>query len=164
MPQISQLAATYASQIFWLAVIFGLVYFGIGRGMLPKIEATVDARDRKIAEDLAAAERARAAADATEEAYRTRMAEARAEAVKATAEAKAAAARDAETQVKAADADLAVKAAEAEERLRAAQAQALAGVQDVAAEAAQDIVARVSGVAVDRVDAANAVRAALARA
>jgi F-type H+-transporting ATPase subunit b len=164
MPQISQLAATYASQIFWLAIIFGLIYFGIGRSMLPKIEATVDARDRKIADDLAAAERARATADATEEAYRTRMAEARTAAVKATAEAKAAAAQAADQRVKAADAVLADQAAEAEARLRAAQADALAGIEDVAAEAAQDIVTRVSGAHVDRADAVGAVKAALARA
>jgi len=164
MPQISQLAATYASQIFWLLIIFGLVYFGIGRGMLPKIEATVDARDKKIADDLAAAERARAAADTTEEAYRVRMAEVRAESVKATADAKAAAARETEERVKAAGAMLADRGAEAEARLHAAQAQALAGIEDVAAEAAQDIVARISGINVDRVAATGAVKAALARA
>ena len=63
MPQISQILDTYASQLFWLLIVFGLVYFTIGRGMLPKVEATMDARDRKIADDLAAAEIARAEAD-----------------------------------------------------------------------------------------------------
>ncbi|RZM11681.1 MAG: ATPase, partial [Sphingomonas sp.] len=33
MPQLSQVAATYASQIFWLLVTFGLLYFVVGRGM-----------------------------------------------------------------------------------------------------------------------------------
>ena len=37
MPQIQQLAATYASQIFWLLITFGLLYFGIARTMLPKV-------------------------------------------------------------------------------------------------------------------------------
>jgi F-type H+-transporting ATPase subunit b len=63
MPQISQILETYASQFFWLLIVFGLIYFTIGHGMLPKIEASMDARDRKIADDLAAAERARAEAD-----------------------------------------------------------------------------------------------------
>ena len=57
MPQISQILETYASQFFWLLIVFGLIYFTIGKGMLPKIEANMDARDRKIADDLAAAER-----------------------------------------------------------------------------------------------------------
>ena len=162
MPQIAQIAATYASQIFWLVIVFGLIYFGIGRGMLPKIEKTVEARDRKIADDLAAAERARAKADETEEAYRARMDEARATALKATQEAKTRAALDAEKRVKAADAELAVKAAEADARLKAAQMQALSGIEDVAAEAAQDIVMKISGASVGKTEAASAVKAALA--
>ena len=46
MPQISQIAATYASQIFWLLITFGILYFGIGKMMVPKVMATVDARVR----------------------------------------------------------------------------------------------------------------------
>jgi F-type H+-transporting ATPase subunit b len=161
MPQIAQILDTYASQIFWLVIVFGLIYFGIGRAMLPKIEGTVEARDRKIAGDLAAAEAARAQADADEEAYRARIEATRAEAMKATQEAKSAAALDAEKRVKAADAELAAKAADADARLRAAQADALAQIEDVATEAAQEIVAKVSGAQVARDEAASAVRVAL---
>ena len=50
--------------------MLGLIYFGIGQGMLPKIQSTVELRDKQIADDLAAAEQARAEADETEEAYR----------------------------------------------------------------------------------------------
>ena len=164
MPQIAQIAATYASQIFWLLITFGLIYFGIGKAMLPKIESTVEARDKKIADDLAAANRARAEADATEEAYRTAMDTARASALKVTQEAKAAATREAEVQVKARDAEFAVKSDAATARIAGSRRDALASIEDVAAEAAQDIVARISGVTVDRGEAANAVRNALAHA
>ena len=60
----------YLSQWFWLLLVLGRIYFVVGRGIVPKVEATVDPRDTKIAADLAAAERAQAEADATEEAYR----------------------------------------------------------------------------------------------
>lgn len=164
MPQIAQIAATYASQIFWLLIVFGLIYFGIGKAMLPKIESTVEARDRKISDDLAAAQRARAEADGTEEAYRKAMDSARASALKATQEAKAQAGRDAEIRVKARDVELAEQNAAAEARIAAARTTALSSIEDVAAEAAQDIVARISGVTVDRAEAASVVRAALTRA
>ncbi|MBS0283271.1 MAG: ATPase, partial [Proteobacteria bacterium] len=72
MPQISQLAATYASQIFWLLLTFGIVFFIVGRGMLPRVQKTIDSRDRSIADDLAAASRARDEADKAEEAWRLR--------------------------------------------------------------------------------------------
>ena len=63
MPQIAQLAETYSSQIFWLLVIFGLVFFVIGRGMVPRVMDTVAMRDNQIAGDLAAAQAARDQAD-----------------------------------------------------------------------------------------------------
>ncbi len=59
MPQIAQAGAIYASQLFWLAIVFALIYFGIGRGMVPRIEKTIEDRNARIQCDLAAAERAR---------------------------------------------------------------------------------------------------------
>jgi F-type H+-transporting ATPase subunit b len=162
MPQISQIASTYAGQIFWLLIVFGLIYFGIGRAMLPKIEATVDMRQRKVADDLAAAEAARVAADATEEAWRTKMATARAEAQAETAAAKTKAALAAEKRVKAADVKAAAKIAEAETSIRASTDAALSSIESAAAEAAQDMVAKLSGAKVTATAAATAVREAMA--
>src|SRR5690349_592920 len=96
MPQISQLAATYASQIFWLLLTFGIVFVVIGLGMVPKIQANVDQRDQTVTGDLAAAEAARAAADKAEEEWRTRENAIRADAQKVIAEARATAAKSTE--------------------------------------------------------------------
>ncbi|MBV9840254.1 MAG: ATPase [Sphingomonadaceae bacterium] len=164
MPQIDQLSQIYASQIFWLLVVFGIIYFVIGRGMMPKIEATVDARDHKIAEDLAAADRARKSAEATEADYTARIAEARAIAQKATAEAKSAAAAELEAKTKAADAATAEKLAAAEAQLEAARQAALGQIESVATEATQEIVQRLSGIVIDRDAAEAGARAALAKA
>ena len=60
----------YLSQFLWLAIALGFIFFVIARGMVPKIQATVDAREQRIAGDLEAAQRARAAADETEAAWR----------------------------------------------------------------------------------------------
>src|SRR3954465_15276550 len=114
MPQINQLPFIYASQLFWLAVTFGLIFFGIGLGMVPKIQSTVAARDQRISDDLAEAERARAAADETEAAWRLRTDESRAEAMKLTASAKQDTARETETRIKAADAEAHAKVEAAE--------------------------------------------------
>jgi F-type H+-transporting ATPase subunit b len=162
MPQIAQIASTYAGQIFWLLIVFGLIYFGIGRAMLPKIEATVDMRQRKVADDVAAAEAARVAADATEEAWRTKMAAAKAEAQAETAAAKTKAALDAEKRVKTADVKAAAKVAEAETSIRSATAAALSSIESAAAEAAQDMVAKLSGAKVTASAASAAVKQAMA--
>lgn len=162
MPQIAQIAETYASQIFWLVIVFGLIYFGIGKAMLPKVEGVVEARDKKIADDLAEAGRAREKADEIEADYRARIDAAHADAQQAAATAKAKATADAEKRVKAADAELAQKIADAEAKLATAKADALSGVEEVAAEAALDIVGKVSGTAVSKEAARDAVKAAMA--
>lgn len=161
MPQIAQIDATFASQLFWLILTFGLIYLLIGRGMLPKIEATVEARDRRIAEDLEAAQRARTVADEAEEAYRARSEANRVEALKVTQAAKDAAARAAAERVAAADAETNQRVASAETRIRSSADAALAEIDVVAAEAAQEMVARLSGATVSREQAAEAVRTAL---
>jgi F-type H+-transporting ATPase subunit b len=162
MPQIAQLAEVAYSQFFWLLLVLALIYFGIGRAMLPKIQSTVDARDSRIKDDLIAAERAKADADATEEAYRLRMDASRAEALKVTQAAKQATAREGEERVRAADAEIGEASAAAETRLRAATQATLADIEDVAAEAVEQIVAKLAGLTVGRAKAAQAVKAAMA--
>ena len=161
MPQINQLADVLYSQLFWLLLTLAIIYFGVGKAMVPKILSTMDARSGRISDDLAAAEAARRAADATEEAYRARMAESRTEALKVTGAAKQESARATEGRVAAADAATREKIEAAEARLRAATDAALADIEGVAAEAAQDMVARLAGVTVGRDEADQAVKAAL---
>ena len=162
MPQIAQIAETYASQIFWMLLTFGFVFFVIGRGMVPKVQATADARDAKITGDLDAAKAAFARADEAEADYRARDAENRAVAQATLARAKADAAKASEVQLAAADADIAGLIGAAEARIQAATSAAEAEIETVAAEAARDMVARISGVDASDEAARNAVKAALA--
>jgi F-type H+-transporting ATPase subunit b len=161
MPQLSQLSDVVLSQLFWLTLVLGFIYFVIGRGMLPKIQSTVDQRDLQIADDLAAADRARTEADASEEAFRLRMDESRAEAMKKTAAAKQEGAKATEQKIAKADASIQAKLAKAEEKIRASRDEALANIESVAAELTQDIAGKVAGISVSREDAAKAVKAAL---
>lgn len=162
MPQIEQLATTYSSQIFWLLVFFGIVFFVIGRGMLPKVVATMDGRDKQIADDLAAAEAARAAADAEEEAWRAHANRQRAEAQGLIAAAKADAAKATDAKLAAASARIDKTVTAAEARISAARAAALAEVEGVAAEAAQDIASRLAGLSIPAEEAQAAVKGVLA--
>ena len=158
MPQIAQIADTYASQIFWLLLIFGAVFFVVGKGMVPKVMDTVQLRDRQIGDDLAAAQAARNDADEREEAWRKRENANRADAQAVVAEAKAKAAADTEAKVSAAQAGVDARIEEAEGRIAQARAEAAAEIEDVAAEATQDIVARLAGLKVTKPNAAKAVK------
>ena len=161
MPQIAQILETYASQFFWMLLVFGLLYFVFGKGMVSKIDANVDARDRKIADDLAAAERARAEAENMVAGGSETLNAARSDAQAKAAAAKAKAAKDAEGRLAAADAEISAKLSVAESALSKARAKAMAGIESVAAEAAADIVAKVSGAKVSAAQAATAVKAVL---
>lgn len=161
MPQIAQIAETWSSQIFWMLIFFGFIFFVIGRGMVPKVMATVETRDRQIASDLAAAEAARAAADAEEEAWRAQANRQRAEAQALIAKAKLEAAQASETRLAKANTKLDAKLAEAEAQIAQARSGALKEIEKVAAEAAGDIVTRVAGLTVDAKAATAAVKEAL---
>lgn len=161
MPQIAQLAATYSSQIFWMLLTFGFVFFVIGLGMVPKVQSTVASRDQKIADDLEAAKANSAAADALEADWRAKENEARAQAQAKLAEAKAAAAKDREAAIAAADAVLGEKLGAAERQITAGRTKALGEIESVAAEAAADIVRRIAGTEVAPDAALNAVKAVI---
>ena len=161
MPQINQLPDIFISQLFWLAVVFSIIYFWIGRGLVPKIQSVVEDRDKKIADDLAAAQRAREQAEASEEAYRERIDASRSEAMKVAQEAKHQAALDTEKRLKAVDAKIGKKIADAEAKIRDAADKARRELEPVAAEAASELVAKLTGQKIAAADAASTVKAVL---
>src|SRR6476620_11638216 len=107
MPQLSQLSQVYLSQFLWLAIGLGFIFFVIARGMVPKIQATVDMREKKIAADLEVAQAARTAADETE-------------AAKLASDAKQASAKDTDAQVHAASIKIDAKLEKAGSQIREA--------------------------------------------
>ena len=86
MPQIAQISEIFASQLFWLTISFGLIFVIVGLGMVPKIQGTVDARDARIAADLATAASARETADRLEAEHRAALDKSRTEAAAVAAE------------------------------------------------------------------------------
>lgn len=161
MPQINQLSEIFVSQLFWLLLVFGFIYFVIGRGMVPKIQSTVEAREKRVSDDLERAQAARQAAEETEADWRARMDAARVEAAKLAQEARQESARQTEARVKKAADKINLKVEAAEARIREALQSARAEIETVAADAAQDMVGRLTGIKVDKQDAAAAVKAEL---
>lgn len=162
MPQIEQIAATLSSQVFWLLVFFGVTFVLVGLGMVPKIMGTVELRDNQIAGDLAAAQAARDAANAEEEAWRKRENANRAAAQGVIGEAKAAAAAASSAKLAEAQKRLDERVVVAESAINAARASAMAEIESVAADAARDIVARVAGADIEPAAAEAAVKEVMA--
>src|ERR671916_2738602 len=71
---------TYASQLLWFAIAFGLLYYVMSRIALPRVAAVMENRSQRIASDLAEAERLRAESEAAGAAYEKSLNDARAKA------------------------------------------------------------------------------------
>ncbi len=159
MPQFD-FAHVFWPQLAWLAISFALLYFGVVRLTLPKLGKVMDARDNKIAGDIAEAKAAKANADAIDARYHADMAMSRDEARNAIALAKAAAAKSTEARLAVAAQQAEAEIAAAEARIAEAVTKAEGTLRDAAAESAADIVAKLTGKQ-PKPDAAQAAVAAL---
>jgi F-type H+-transporting ATPase subunit b len=161
MPQLSQLSEVLLSQLLWLAIALGFIFFVIGRGMVPKIQQAVDAREKHIADDLEAARLAREQAEQTEAEYRERIDSSRAEAMKLAQAAKQAGAREVEERTRAVDAEIGKKIADAEAQIGKSAQKAMSELDAIAVEASRELYSKLTGKTVPAAEATRAVKAVL---
>ncbi len=154
---------TFASQLFWLAITFGALYWLMSKVIVPQISTILEDRRRKVETDLANAEAARTEAEAAGAAYEKALADARGNAQAIAADTHAKVAADAETQRKALDAELSAKLAAAEAQIAATKAAAMGNVHGIAVDAAGAIVEKLGGGKVKAAEVKSAVDAALKR-
>jgi F-type H+-transporting ATPase subunit b len=135
---------------------FGVLYVVLSGLFLPRMRAAIRLRGETISEALAEARALRDEAEAQSKAALAELAEARARAQKVAAEAKAKAKANAAAREAEADARLNVRLAEAETRIAASRDQAMGHVAEIAATAATDMVAKLTGEAPDSKEVAGA--------
>jgi F-type H+-transporting ATPase subunit b len=150
---------TFASQLLWFAITFGLLYYLMSKVALPRVAHVLEERRRKLAQDLEDAHRLKAQSEAAAEAHEKALAEARNRAKGIAQETRNNLAAESETKRKALEAELGGKLAEAEATIRARTAEAMGNVRGIAADTAAAIVERLIGRTPDR----SAVEAALDR-
>ncbi|MDP3458317.1 MAG: ATPase, partial [Hyphomonas sp.] len=67
----------FASQLFWLAITFGLLYYLMARVIVPRIGGILEDRSDRIVGDLAEASRLKEESERVIETYEAELAEAR---------------------------------------------------------------------------------------
>ena len=70
----------FASQIFWLLIVFGALYFIFSRSILPALSTTLENRHEHIQSDLDTAERLKEEAETVQSNYEAVLVDARAKA------------------------------------------------------------------------------------
>lgn len=151
--------STFAPQLVWLAIIFGALYWVLARVALPRIGSVIEERRDRIQRDLSEAERMKAETDAALKAYEQAMAEARGKAQGIARETREGLAAEVERERQRVDAQIAAKIAETERQIATNKSRALASVNDIAADTAGAIVARLTGREVPAADIAQALAA-----
>jgi F-type H+-transporting ATPase subunit b len=135
----------FPSQLVWLAVTFVLLYVLMSRVALPRIASILADRDKRIADDIAAANRFKEQSEAAHAAYEKALADARSRAqsiANATREQQAAAAEATNKQL---EAQLHERIAAAEQSIAANRTSAMSNVGSIASDTAAAIVERLIG-------------------
>jgi len=154
---------TYGSQLLWLAIAFGLLYYLMSRHIVPRIGGILEDRASRIASDLTAAQTMKAEADAATASYEKSLAEARANAQAIAAETKAKITAEADAERKTLEAKLAADLTAAEATIAKARETAMGNVRSIAVDTAQAIVERLAGASAEATRIEAAVDAALKR-
>jgi F-type H+-transporting ATPase subunit b len=129
-------------------IIFGVMLFLFSKVFVPGIGGTIAEREDRIAGDVGEARRLRDQAEAEAEAAASETAQARAAAQKLALDAKARAQADASSREAVEEAKLSERLAKAEATINATRERALGHVHEIAADTAQAIVEKLTGVGV----------------
>jgi F-type H+-transporting ATPase subunit b len=136
---------TFPSQLVWLAVSFVLLYVLMSRLALPRVGAILEARSKRIADDISAANRLKEQSDAAHAAYEKSLADARSRAQGIAAETHRKQAAEAEATNKRLEAELHEKLAAAERSIASTRTSAMSNVGSIATDTAAAIVERLIG-------------------
>jgi F-type H+-transporting ATPase subunit b len=154
---------TFASQLVWLVIAFVLFYVLMWKLALPRVASIIEDRQKRIADDLAEAERLKQQSDAAVAAYEKALADARARAQTIANETRAKQQAQADATRKTLEDGLNAKLADAEKSIAATKQAAMANVRAIAEDAARAIIERLIGAAPSDKAVADAVTDALKR-
>jgi F-type H+-transporting ATPase subunit b len=160
MPQLD--VSTFAPQLVWLAITFIVLYLLMSKLGLPRVSGVIEARRKRIADDLACASEIKNQAEAAIAAYQRVLTEARAQAQATVKENTDRFAAEAAERQRELAATLAEHTKQAEQQILAAKERALAEIRNVAVDVARSVTEKLTGAVADEAMLAPAVDRAMA--
>ena len=153
--------ATFASQILWLVITFGVFYMIMSRVIIPRLAGILEVRHDRISRDLDETERLKNEADVAHAAYEHELAEAKKNAHSIASEATEKAKAEASATREKVEAELADKMAEAEARIDSIKSKAMAEVGTIANDTTNEIVKQLIGGKLTKAEITKAVSASV---
>ncbi|MFK7793601.1 MAG: F0F1 ATP synthase subunit B [Devosiaceae bacterium] len=136
--------STFASQLLWLVIAFGITYYVISKIAGPRISGILEDRHDRIASDIAEAERLKRETDEAIENYETALSEARSRAQSMASETRDKLTAETTAKRQASEEALAAKLAEAETRINTIKTEALGQVDSIASDAVSAIMEKLA--------------------
>jgi F-type H+-transporting ATPase subunit b len=150
---------TFASSLFWLAIVFGALYLLMSLVALPRVAEILETRRGRIASDLDSAAAMQKQADDAAAAYEKALSDAKAQAQTTAQQTRDKLAASSEAERKSLETGLNAKLAAAEAQIASTKAQAMTSVGGMATDTAAEIIKHITGVSADQGDIARAVAA-----
>lgn len=132
----------FPSQLFWLAVFFGFLYFVLSRMILPKLSDTIEKRRDRMASDLDQAARLNEQALDAQKSLELSLAQARGRARETSEKARDRMQAEMSAELERVDIDMGKKLAVADARITTLRADAMSNVEAIALDAARAMLER----------------------
>ena len=156
LPQLNP--ATFPTQIFWLFVTFGVMYFLFSRKSLPEISGVIENRRQHIDSDLDAAQKLREEADRLQQAYEEGLDNARQQSTQAFMDVEQAMKDKGERTAKEFHDRSAAQLEKADKAIASAKTVAMEEMNTLAAEIARKAAEKIIGVETDIKQAKDVVK------
>jgi F-type H+-transporting ATPase subunit b len=147
MPQLD--LSTFASQIFWLVVTFGVLYLIMARSALPVIREVLQTRQTRIFEDLRKAEKLKEEAESAEADFTSVIVNARGKASNTLAKVREKASAESEKRHAKLDDTFSRQAKESEHRIEIIKKEAVSEMVPVTVEITREMVKKLVNIDVD---------------
>jgi F-type H+-transporting ATPase subunit b len=158
LPQLNP--ADFPPQLAWLAVTFVVLYLILSRVTLPRIGEVLEERRDRVQRDLDAAERFKTDTDSALAGYEKALGDARQKASSMAKDVRDRLTADTEKERTRIEGELHAKLADAETRIAATKAKALTSVDEIAAETASAVIAKLLGEDVSPIEVKKALQPA----
>jgi len=141
-----QLDPTYwASQAFWLILIFSLLYLTLSKMFLPKIKESIDDRENKIKDDLDEAQKLKSIAEEKLKDYETTIENAKKEVQKIIFESKNKLSAEIQNKKKKIEKEIEIEVKEAEQEIVKLKENSLMNISTISEEVTSKVIEMVSG-------------------
>lgn len=154
-------STTFASQILWLAITFGVLYWVMKNVAVPRIAGILEDRRDRIAGDIAEANRLKQDTDEAIASYEQALADARNNAHSIVEETRAKLKAENDASREKAEAELAKKLEAAEVHIAGIKTEALSQIGDIAGETTSALVEQLIGKAPTKTDLTKALKSAM---